>query len=121
MVVCILRLVPQAIPNRLLVDTSAVFQPNDRDQGIGMRPANSEQSGRACFDSNGDECAIGRLSAEQQAWRRFRAEGINVREWSAQRGFNPGLVYSVLRGERKCLRGQSHDVAVALGLKPLND
>jgi gp16 family phage-associated protein len=24
----------------------------------------------------------------------------------------------VLRGERKCVRGQSHQVAVALGLKP---
>lgn len=58
-----------------------------------------------------------RLSAEQRVWQHFRASGINVRAWALERGFNPGLVYSVLRGERKCLRGQSHDVAVALGLK----
>jgi len=58
-----------------------------------------------------------RVSAEQRAWKSFREQGINVKAWAADRGFNPGLVYSVLRGERKCLRGQSHDVAVALGLK----
>jgi gp16 family phage-associated protein len=58
-----------------------------------------------------------RLSAEQKIWRRFRNEGVNVRAWAISRGFNPGLVYSILRGERKCIRGQSHDVAVALGLK----
>lgn len=57
------------------------------------------------------------MSAEQHAWKCFRDQGINVRAWAIEHGFNPGLVYSVLRGERKCLRGQSHDVAVALGLK----
>lgn len=67
---------------------------------------------------NGPEPAAPCLSAEQLAWRRFRAEGVNVRAWAIERGFHPGLVYSVLRGERKCVRGQSHQVAVALGLKP---
>lgn len=57
------------------------------------------------------------FTAEQRAWQHFRDHGINVRAWAADRGFNPALVYSVLRGERKCLRGQSHEVAVALGLK----
>lgn len=56
-------------------------------------------------------------SAEQRAWRQFRERGVNVKAWAVDHGFNPGLVYSVLRGERKCLRGQSHEVAVALGLK----
>lgn len=27
------------------------------------------------------------------------------------------LVYAVIKGERKCLRGESHRIAVALGLK----
>jgi gp16 family phage-associated protein len=57
------------------------------------------------------------MSAEQRIWKSFRDQGVNVRAWAIEHGFNPGLVYSVLRGERKCLRGQSHDVAVALGLK----
>ncbi len=65
-----------------------------------------------------NETSATRLSAEQRVWKKFRESGINVRSWALERGFNPGLVYSVLRGERKCLRGQSHDVAVALGLKP---
>jgi gp16 family phage-associated protein len=56
-------------------------------------------------------------TAEQRVWQHFRDHGINVRAWATDHGFNPGLVYSVLRGERKCLRGQSHEVAVALGLK----
>lgn len=34
------------------------------------------------------------------------------------RGFTPALVHVVLKGERKCLRGQSFKIAVALGLRP---
>lgn len=70
---------------------------------------------RALTDADAD-----RLSAEQRAWKRFRDTGVNVKAWAVSRGFNPALVYSVLRGERKCLRGQSHEVAVALGLKTPN-
>ncbi len=35
-----------------------------------------------------------------------------------EKGFTPALVYSVLKGERKCLRGQSFKIAVALGIRP---
>lgn len=58
-----------------------------------------------------------RISAEQRVRKSFYDNGTNVKQWALAHGFNPGLVYSVLRGERKCLRGQSHQVAVALGLK----
>jgi len=51
-----------------------------------------------------------------QAWERFRRNGITVAQWAKANGFEKSLVYAVLRG-RKCLRGQSHDIAVALGLK----
>jgi gp16 family phage-associated protein len=47
----------------------------------------------------------------------FRAQGITISQWSEERGFSPALVYAVARGNRKCLRGQSHQIAVALGLK----
>lgn len=57
------------------------------------------------------------LNAEQRIWKHFREQGINVKAWAMDNGFDPGVVYSVLRGERKCLRGQSHRIAVALGLK----
>lgn len=47
----------------------------------------------------------------------FEGSGISVAEWARVRGFSSGLVYQVLEGNRKCLRGQSHRIAVALGLK----
>ena len=47
----------------------------------------------------------------------FYRQGISVAEWAARRGFNRALVYAVLNGHRRALRGQTHDIAVALGLK----
>jgi gp16 family phage-associated protein len=43
--------------------------------------------------------------------------GISVAEWARANGFSSGLVYAVLDGRRKCLRGQSFRIAVALGLR----
>lgn len=43
--------------------------------------------------------------------------GTSVAEWARARGFAPALVYRVLRGETKARRGQTHEIAVALGLK----
>lgn len=47
----------------------------------------------------------------------FNESGLSVSEWARLRGFSSGLVYQVLDGKRKCMRGQSHQIAVALGLK----
>ncbi|OYY32161.1 MAG: hypothetical protein B7X65_22880 [Polaromonas sp. 39-63-25] len=47
----------------------------------------------------------------------FRSEGVTVAEWARARGFSPRLVYVVLGGERKCLRGQSYQIARELGMK----
>ena len=43
--------------------------------------------------------------------------GVSVAEWARANGFSSGLVYAVLEGRRKCLRGQSFRIAVALGLR----
>lgn len=52
----------------------------------------------------------------------FEAHGMSVAAWAREHGFSVGLVYRVLRGEAKCLRGTSHEIAVALKLKPaVND
>ena len=56
-----------------------------------------------------------RTPSEVQSW--FRAQGMAITEWAAQHGFSPALVYVVMKGRRKCLRGESHRIAVALGLK----
>ncbi len=50
-----------------------------------------------------------------RAW--FRKNGLSVAEWSTLRGFNAALVYAVIAGKRKCLRGESFRIAVALGMK----
>jgi gp16 family phage-associated protein len=50
-----------------------------------------------------------------QDW--FSKSGISVVDWAAKHGFSPALVYAVMKGKRKCLRGESHHIAVALGMK----
>ncbi len=47
----------------------------------------------------------------------FEINGISVASWARTNGFAAPLVYRVLRGETKCLRGETHHIAIALGLK----
>lgn len=51
------------------------------------------------------------------AREQFVASGTNVSEWARERGFSLKLVHSILRGDRSCRRGESHRIAVALGIK----
>lgn len=39
-------------------------------------------------------------------------------DWARERGFSLQLTYSVLNGRLRARRGESHRIAVALGLKP---
>lgn len=57
-------------------------------------------------------------SDQVQQW--FRSNGLQINAWALEHGFTPALVYAVVQGKRKCLRGQSHQIAVALGIKPSN-
>lgn len=43
--------------------------------------------------------------------------GIAINEWAREMGFSPGLVHQILAGRLRCTRGESHKVAVMLGLK----
>lgn len=47
----------------------------------------------------------------------FHDEGLTIAQWARERGFSKSLVYSVLRGERKALRGASYQIAKELGMK----
>jgi gp16 family phage-associated protein len=47
----------------------------------------------------------------------FRNNGMTIADWAREKNFNPRLVYVVLRNERKCLRGESHRIALELGMK----
>lgn len=55
--------------------------------------------------------------SREEVRKKFRSAGLSVSDWASERGFNPILVYAVLAGNRKCLRGQSFRIAVSLGLK----
>lgn len=48
---------------------------------------------------------------------RLIAQGKTYAEWADEHGFNRRMVYEVLAGRRRCYRGDSHKIAVALGLK----
>jgi len=47
----------------------------------------------------------------------FQTNGVSIANWARQRGFNPRLVYQVLSGRRRSVRGQSFHIARALGMK----
>lgn len=47
----------------------------------------------------------------------FKRNGISIAGWAAANGFNGNLVLEVLAGRKKAIRGQSHQIAVKLGLK----
>lgn len=47
----------------------------------------------------------------------FEVNGESIAHWSRSRGFKPALVYRVLRGDTSAKRGQTHQIAIALGLK----
>lgn len=47
----------------------------------------------------------------------FQVTGISIQSWARSNGFNPNLVYQILKSDQIPLRGQSHRIAVALGLK----
>ncbi len=58
------------------------------------------------------------MTLDREAIRaRFEAEGITVKAWAEQHGYNPRTVRAVLYGETKNTRGITHEIAVALGLK----
>lgn len=47
----------------------------------------------------------------------LRRQGVSIASWATANGFSTNLVIEVLAGRKKCTRGQSHNIAVKLGLK----
>jgi gp16 family phage-associated protein len=56
-----------------------------------------------------------RTAAEARA--DLQAKGISITQWSIANKFSPNLVFEVLGGRKKCVRGQAHEIAVKLGIK----
>ena len=53
----------------------------------------------------------------EEAKAAFHRKGKSIVSFAQEHGFCPRLVYLVLNGQRKGLRGQSHEIAVRLGIK----
>ncbi|HCL4240814.1 DNA-binding protein [Pseudomonas sp. B111] len=53
----------------------------------------------------------------EQVKAQFKAKGLTVTQWAKDHGFPPTAVSQVLNGFSKGNYGQSHDIAVALGIK----
>jgi len=47
----------------------------------------------------------------------LRYHGMSIADWARDHGYKYKTVYEVISGDRQCLRGKSHDIAVALGMK----
>ena len=56
-----------------------------------------------------------RTPAEARAWLEF--QGISIAQWAREHHKNDGLVREILAGRKKCHRGESHNIAVLLGIK----
>ena len=67
------------------------------------------------FESPSDDAWAERI---QRVRDQFAASGVSIAKWSKERGFSDYLVRQILTGKRQAVRGQSHKIAVALGLKP---
>lgn len=57
------------------------------------------------------------VKTAEQVRTEFQQAGISIAEWAEANSLGTGLVYEVLAGRRKCIRGKSHRAAVLLGLK----
>lgn len=53
----------------------------------------------------------------QQVKSSFQQRGMTVTQWAQDNGFPREAVYRVLNGITKAKYGQSHEIAVKLGLK----
>jgi len=58
-----------------------------------------------------------RLRTPQEARKALEAKGVSITSWAVSNGFSPNLVNLILSGQRNPTRGQSHNIAVKLGIK----
>lgn len=57
------------------------------------------------------------LRTADEARAELKAKGISITQWAIANRFSPNLVFEVLGGRKKCVRGQAHEIAIKWGLK----
>ncbi|VVD97641.1 DNA-binding protein [Pandoraea communis] len=58
-----------------------------------------------------------KLRTADEARSELQSKGISITQWAIANRFSPNLVFEVLGGRKKCVRGQAHEIAIKLGLK----
>ena len=58
-----------------------------------------------------------RTKTAQQVRQDFNRRGASISGWAKEHGFKPALVFNLLSGRNKGLRGQYHRIACGLGMK----
>lgn len=57
------------------------------------------------------------LRSIQQVKDDFSSTGKSIAEWARENNFSPDLVYRILKTNQIPKRGESHKIAVKLGIK----
>lgn len=57
------------------------------------------------------------LRSREQVRDEFFKQGVSIADWARAHGFKYSQVIDVLRADRPCRRGNSHKIAVLLGIK----
>ena len=53
----------------------------------------------------------------KQVREEFSASGISIAAWARENHFSPDLVYRILKTNKVPQRGESHKIAIKLGIK----
>ena len=57
------------------------------------------------------------LRTASEARAELQSKGVSITQWALANKFSPNMVFEVLGGRKKCVRGQAHQIAIKLGLK----
>lgn len=57
------------------------------------------------------------IRTADQVRAEFQRKGLSISQWAIANGYSTNLVFEVLAGRKKAKRGQSHKIAVSLGMK----
>lgn len=57
------------------------------------------------------------LRTPEEVRSEFKRKGVSIASWATANNLNVNMVFEVLSGRKKGIRGQAHKIAVMLGLK----
>lgn len=57
------------------------------------------------------------MTTPKQIKNELYQQGLTIKQWAIQNGYQPSQVYRVINGESKALYGLGHEIAIKLGLK----